>query len=375
MRAGAAVNTPLPRRQPIRVLLVDDSPLALEIIGRMLAQAPHIAVCGVAHDGAQALALVPRLLPDVVCTDLHMPGMDGLAFTRELMARHPVPVLVFSVAVQHEQHRNIFDVLEAGAVDIVAKPRGGLLQPCGELAAELVHKIRVAAGVIAMRRRRPPPAPAKEASTPAREIAGRRPPRIVGIAASTGGPQAIETLLRQLPASFPLPLLCIQHLAEGFMDGLVEWLARTSRVAVRIAQDGALPLPGTAYFAPDGMHLEVDASGRLRCRREVGVQLYRPCADLALSSLARVFGGDAVGVVLTGMGRDGVAGLGEIAAAGGVVIAQDEASCVVFGMPQAAIQSAAAPTVLPLEQIAPALARLVAGQAVLPGQARRGQDG
>lgn len=363
------------RRPPIRVLLVDDSPLALEIVRRMLETEPAISVCGTARDGAEALALIPRLRPDVVCTDLHMPGMGGLEFTHEVMALHPVPILVLSIAVQREHTDTIFEMLEAGAVDIVAKPRGGLNEASAGLADELVSKIKVAAGVVALRRRR-----RHAAAVPAdllHPVAGRvgPRPRIVGIAASTGGPLALETILRHLPRDFPLPVLCIQHIAEGFMDGLVQWLARTAPMSVCIAPDGSLPRPATAYFAPDGMHLELDAHGRLRCSPERRGQLHRPSADLALSALARVYGGDAIGVVLTGMGRDGAAGLAEIAAAGGATIAQDEATSTVFGMPGAAIENGAARRVLPLGQIAPALVRLVHGEVPSPPAASAGGRG
>lgn len=346
-----------PSRRPIRVLLVDDSPLALELVRRMLQREPSIEVCGLAHEGNEALALLPRLMPDVVCTDLHMPGMGGLEFAREVMAHHPVPILVLSVAVQREQAGTIFEMLEAGAVDIVAKPRAGLHQASGELAAELIRKIKVAAGVVALRRRRIAPLP----PTSAHRMPAIHPSRIVGIAASTGGPQAFEAILRELPDDFPLPLLCVQHIARGFMAGLVDWLGRSSRIAVCVARDGQRPVPGTAYFAPDGMHLEVQADGRLRCSAEMCGAAHMPSADLALRSLARVHGSGAVGVVLTGMGRDGAAGLAEIAAAGGVTIAQDELSSVVFGMPGAAIERGAAHSVLPLTQIAPALHRLARG--------------
>jgi two-component system chemotaxis response regulator CheB len=278
--------------------------------------------------------------------------MDGLEFTREVMARHPVPILVLSVAVQHEDAGAIFEMLEAGAVDIIAKPRGGLQRSSHVLAAELIRKIKVAAGVVALRRRRVAPL------VTAPEIRTLQRPSIVGIVASTGGPQALETILRALPADFPLPLLCVQHIACGFMAGLVDWLARSSRIAVRTARDGQLPVAGTAYFAPDGMHLEVDGGGRLRCSAEKRDAAHCPSADFALHSLAREHGAGAVGVVLTGMGRDGAAGLAEIAAAGGVTIVQDESSSVVFGMPGAAIKAGAAQCVLPLARIAPALMRL-----------------
>lgn len=341
-----------PPRRSIRVLLVDDSPLALEIVRRMLQGDPAIVVCGMVHDGAEALEVLPRLAPDVVCTDLHMPGMDGLEFTREVMARHPVPILVLSVEVQHKDAGAIFEMLEAGAVDIIAKPRGGLQRSSHELAADLIRKVKVAAGVVALRRYRGVPL------VTAPDIRALQPPSIVGIVASTGGPQALETILSALPADFPLPLLCVQHIARGFAAGLVDWLARSSRIAVRTACDGQRPVPGTAYFAPDSMHLEVDGGGRFRCSAETRDAAHCPSADFALRSLARKHGAGAVGVVLTGMGRDGAAGLAEIAAAGGVTIVQDKPSSVVFGMPGAAIKAGAAQSVLPLACIAPALMRL-----------------
>lgn len=356
---------PAAERRRIRVLLVDDSPLALEIIRRMLATEPAIELCGTARDGAEALALIPRLRPDVVCTDLHMPGMGGLELIREVIVRHPLPMLVLSVAVQKEQSTTIFDMLEAGALDIIAKPRGGLSEPDALLARELIAKIKVAAGVIVLRRRHRPPAAALPLPLPLpplpQETAPLSLPTMIGIGASTGGPQALETILRQLPASLPVPLLCIQHIAEGFMAGLVDWLGHSCRLPLRLAGEGEAPRAGTVYFAPEGRHLEIDASGRFRCRASVPGEPHRPSVDLALTALARHGGNGAVGVLLTGMGRDGARGMAAIARAGGITIAQDEASSVVFGMPQAAIEAGAARFVLPLEGIAAALVRIAHG--------------
>ena len=349
-------------RRRIRVMLVDDSPLALEIIQRMLAAEPDIEVCGTACDGARALALIPDLHPDVLCVDLHMPGIGGLELTREVMARHPLPILIVSAYVQKEQVDTIFDTLEAGAIDIVAKPRAGLRQASTAVAAQLASKIRVVAGVIALRRHR---TPVLRDLPPSIGVSRVSAPKIIAIGASTGGPQAIEAVLRELPATFPVPLLCIQHIADGFMAGLVDWLTRTSRVAVRIADDGGIPVAGTAYFAADGAHLEIDRSGHFRCMRELRGEPHRPSVDLAFSSVARRYGRDAVGVLLTGMGRDGARGLREIADAGGVTIAQDKATSAVFGMPKAAIDAGAARLVQPLGRIASTLTRLAHGEDVI----------
>lgn len=345
----------------IRVLLVDDSPIAIELVRRMLATAPEIQVVGSASDGVEALALIPQVRPDVICTDLHMPTMDGLQLTQEVMARHPLPILVLSVSVQAEQEHNIFRMLEAGALDILAKPRGGLESDFGVTALDLITKIRILAGVKVIRRRRSAMAAPAKAMPPSIQGLVTTPPCIVGIGASTGGPQALEQVLGQLPADYSLPLLCVQHIAEGFMQGLVAWLAGCCRIRVCCAEEGAQPLAGTAYFPPENRHLEIDDAGVFRCSSALPQAGHRPSIDVAFSSLARRHGAGAVGVLLTGMGQDGAQGLLDIARAGGLTIAQDQESSVVYGMPKRALELGAVRQVLPLEQIGPALCVLAAG--------------
>lgn len=356
----------------IKVLLVDDSPISMEIMRRMLASAPDIKVVGAARDGLDALELIPLVHPDVICTDLHMPKMDGLALTREVMARHPLPILVLSVSVQAQQQDNIFRMLEAGAVDILAKPRGGLDSDFSVIAQDLIRKIRILSGVKVIGRRgaaaAAPPLPPMVTSTPSSL-------EIIGIGASTGGPQAFEKILGQLPADFPLPLLCVQHIAQGFMPGLVSWLASTSRIRVTTAIEGTPPQAGTAYFPADNRHLEIDDNGLFRCSSGLPVGGHRPSVDMAFSSLARCYGGAAAGVLLTGMGQDGAQGLADIARAGGLTIAQDEESSVVFGMPKRAIELGAARQVLPLDRIGPVVCELAAGGAARETTKWRGRNG
>jgi two-component system chemotaxis response regulator CheB len=342
----------------IRILLVDDSPLSVEIIRRMLATAPEIEVVGVASNGVEALVLIPRVRPDVICSDLHMPKMNGLEMIRQVMAQHPLPILVLSVSVQADQTQNIFQMLEAGALDIMAKPRGGWQADFGIAAHDLITKIRILSGVTVFRKRWPAQLSAPEKAAHALPgVAGQRL-KIIAIGASTGGPQALEMILGRLPADFPLPLVCVQHIAEGFAQGLVDWLATHCRVRIRTAKAGEAPLAGTAYFPPNDRHLEVDDSGTFRCSTALPFGGHRPSVDIAFSSLARRFGAAAAGVLLTGMGQDGAQGMLDIARAGGLTIAQDEESSVVFGMPKCAIELGAAKHVLPLEQIAPALIRV-----------------
>lgn len=348
------MSAPSKRSSDIRVLLVDDSPIALELTRRMLAGAPGVVVVGAAGDGAQALQLIPKLHPDVVCTDLHMPVMDGYQLTREIMARHPLPILVLSVSVQAEQEHNIFQALDAGALDILAKPRG-LGSDFGVMAHDLVTKIRVLSGVKVIGRRRPSTADAS-----AFALAWPAAARIIGLGASTGGPQALEMVLRQLPASYPLPLVCVQHIAAGFMQALVDWLDGCCSIRVCCAEEGLAPQPGSAYFAPDQRHIEVDDAGLLRCSAALAPGGHGPSVDVTFHSLARHYRAGAVGVLLTGMGQDGAQGMFDIMRAGGLTIAQDEQSSVVFGMPRCAIELGAARHVLALERIGPALCALAA---------------
>lgn len=343
----------------IRVLLVDDSAIALHIMQRLLARSPDIQVVGTAADGREALDLLPALNPDVICTDLHMPVMDGLEFIRVVMSRHPRPILVVSVSVEPDSP-NVFRLLEAGAVDVFAKPRAILDADQEKLARELASKIRILSGVHVFRRN----GAAMSAASPRLPIPPqtRAAVRIVAIGASTGGPQALRAILSGLPSSFPAPVLCVQHIAHGFLSELVAWLAETSPLAVRQAVQGEVPQAGVVYFAPEDAHLELDNGGRLNLSQAPPCDGHRPSVTVTLRAAARQFGPAAVGVLLTGMGRDGADGMAAIAGAGGITIAQDEASSVVYGMPKEAVALGAARHVLPLEQIAAALAALANGR-------------
>ncbi|MDP2810020.1 MAG: chemotaxis-specific protein-glutamate methyltransferase CheB [Rhodocyclaceae bacterium] len=338
----------------IRVLLVDDSPIALHVLQRLLSSAPDIQVAGTAANGREALDLLPALNPDVICTDLHMPVMNGLELTRAVMAGQPRPILVISVSVEPGSP-NVFRLLEAGAVEVYPKPRAILDADQEKLARELASKIRIVAGVHVFRhagaatRASPPPPPALPPHVPV---------RIVAIGASTGGPLALREILSRLPAGFPAPVVCVQHIGEGFLSEMVAWLAEVSPLPVKKAAHGEAPQAGVVYFAPNGDHLEFDDDGRFALTQAPPCDGHRPSATVTLRAAARRFGAGAVGVLLTGMGRDGAEGMADIAAAGGVTLAQDEASSVVYGMPRAAVELGMVRHVLPLEQIAPALAAL-----------------
>jgi two-component system, chemotaxis family, protein-glutamate methylesterase/glutaminase len=347
----------MPILKSIRVLLVDDSLVVLAALKRLLANAPEIQVAGTARNGREAFDLIERLKPDILCTDLFMPEMNGLELVRAVMARAPMPILVISAAVEAgKDNANMFSLLEAGALDVFPKPQGDLTATSA-VAQELCRKIRILAGVRVFAKRfspasAPKPAPAK---------AARRPLGIVAIGASTGGPQALQTIFSTLPSDFPAPVLCVQHISAGFLTSLVDWLAGLGRMRAEIAQPGQRAVPGTIYFPVEGTHLEFDAGGAFVASSKAPFEGHRPSATVLFESVAKAYGRTAIGVLLTGMGTDGALGLAAIDRAGGITIAQDQASSVVFGMPRAAIELGAAQYVLPIGEIGSMLCGLVAG--------------
>ncbi len=350
-------------RPPISVLLVEDSPIALKILGEIILAAPSLTLAGTARDGREALGILPQLDPDVVCTDLYMRGIDGLELTRQIMARFPRPILVVSVAQRNS--KAAFDLLEAGAIDVLAKPASGLPGDYQRQANALVRKIEVLAGVKVFTkplRDRTPQGDGASLTGPVGPISAPLASRyrLLVIGASTGGPQATTAILSQLPASFPIPIVCVQHISKGFLEGMVAWLGRECALQVKIAAAGESPQAGTVYYASENRHLEIDARGRLAYSDDPPIEKHRPSISVLFASAAHYFGNGVAGILLTGMGRDGASGLEVISQAGGLTIAQDEATSIVFGMPKEAIALGAAARVLPIESIAPFLLRSVA---------------
>ncbi|WP_448269642.1 chemotaxis-specific protein-glutamate methyltransferase CheB [Nostoc sp. DSM 114159] len=358
---------------PIRVFLVEDSLVALTILKRILASSLEVDVVGTARNGVEALERIPAAQPQVICTDLHMPKMDGLELTRRIMADYPRPILVISTSVNtQEDSRNVFKLLQAGALDVFPKPNIDSLSDYEQVKHELINRIKVLAGVTVFTRhtsratveprthlvspKMPEPFSLKPVSNlqfPIRNLPSL--PKVVAIGASTGGPQALYAILKQLPANFPVPILCVQHISEGFLQGLVDWLAAECFLRVTIAQPGEFPKPGTVYFAPERQHLQLDTQGRLTTVSTPPVSGHRPSVTALFQAVAICYPRSAVGILLTGMGRDGADGLQAIAQAGGTTIAQDEQTCVVFGMPKEAIALGAAQHILAIGEIAPML--------------------
>ena len=343
----------------VRVLLVDDSAAFRAALATALARDPSIEVVGQAGDGKQALALVKELQPDVVTMDVIMPVMDGLEAARAILAVRPTPILLMSNLARTNEQRLALSALRLGVVDAVNKPvLGG---PDGKRGvASVIAQVKAAATVKMAKR----PSLASSPSSAAR----RRRVALVAIAASTGGPPALEQVLAGLGESFP-PVVVAQHLAASFTDGFVEWLAGALRVEVRAVDAPIAPRAGCVYVAAEGRHLRA-RPGLVEPVAAAAGEL-SPNADLLLTSAAEAYGASAIGVVLTGMGRDGAAGLRALRDAGAWTIAQDEASSVVYGMPRAAVEAGACSEVLPLSAIGPRLAWL-AGVALF---AAPGSDG
>lgn len=351
----------------IRVLLVDDSQIALAVLKRMLGNSPDITVIGSATNGRDAMRLIQELNPDLICTDLHMPLMDGLALTKEVMRTSPRPVLVVSVSVC-EGSGKVFDLIEAGALDVYSKPRGALDSDFEKHASELIRKIRILSGVRVIKKMKTESfAGAQPGLAKSLTNADKLPPaHIVVIGASTGGPQALENILPQFPHDFPMAVVCVQHITEGFMEGMMEWLSTKCKMKIRFALPGEYPSPGAIYFAQEKKHLEFSPDGRFVVGNGHPFEDHCPSITVTMRSAAACFRGFVIGVLLTGMGKDGAEGMLAIRQAGGITIAQDEDSCIVFGMPRQTIEIGGAMHVLPLNEIAQAIANNGGRQDIIP---------
>lgn len=340
----------------MRIAIVNDIPLAVEALRRALALNQRHEVIWTAGNGAEAVALCARQLPDLVLMDLLMPVMDGVEATRRIMTESPCPILVVTVSVGGNAWR-AFEAMGHGALDAVDTPTLGRDDDGASGAAALLAKIDTierlvgepGAGQIAAGGRRLAPAPAST----------RGP--LLAIGASAGGPAALLTVLRGLPKDFPAAIVVIQHVDERFAAGMAEWLGQQCALPVRLAREGEHPVTGTVLIAGTNDHLTLTASERLSYTPEPREYVYRPSVDVFFHSLPRFWPGRAVGVLLTGMGRDGATGLKALRDHGWHTIAQDQASCAVFGMPKAAIALGAAVEVLPLARITSRLQDVFSG--------------
>jgi two-component system, chemotaxis family, protein-glutamate methylesterase/glutaminase len=339
----------------IKVLIVEDSRVAQEFLAHILTSDPAVQVVGIANNGAEALEAVKEKRPDVITMDIHMPKVDGFEATRAIMESLPTPIIMVSASTSATGVASLFRALEAGALAVLRRPPGIGHPGHGAAARELIQTVKLMSEVKVVRRFARPARTDLVAPAPK----GATDIQIAAIGASTGGPPVLQKILAGLPKDLAVPVLIVQHIAPGFTVGFVEWLGSASGFPVRVAVHGESPLPGHAYVAPDGRHMGVGSGLRIVLSDQAAENGLRPSVNYLFRSVAQVLGPRALGVLLTGMGRDGAVELKAMKDRGAVTIAQDEASSVVHGMPGEAIKLDAATYVLPPEGIAVMLAALV----------------
>lgn len=347
----------MPELNPIRVLVVDDSFTAQLNLRRLLEADPNFQVVGTASTGEEAMNEVRRLTPDVVTMDIQMAQMDGIEATRAIMSSTPVPILIVSTYGSHPEWS--VKALAAGALSIMEKPPGPGAPEWERSGEELRSCVRQLSGVRVVRRWGLRAQNEGEPASTVNSAYGGRKFRVVAIGASTGGPAALQQLLSPLPANFRAPILIVQHIAGGFGPGLARWLGDEIKLPVSIAQTGERPLPGHVYLAPDHRHLELAADGTLNTTAAPPESGLRPAVSVLFRSVAKHAGPDAIGILLTGMGRDGAEELALMQNKGALTIAQDKDSSVVHGMPGEAIRLKAASMILSPPQMAQTLIRLI----------------
>lgn len=369
----------------LKVLVVDDSGFFRRRVSEIIEQDPGLEVIGTANNGKEAVARVAELKPDVVTMDIEMPVMNGIEAVRRIMEATPVPILMFS-SLTHEGAKATLDALDAGALDFLPKKFEDIARDRKEATDLLIQRVRqIARKRYLLRRARPATAPTRPAAAPTRKPqetkqptsalrrtpAGRQPGvadsapvrarasgkqyKLLAIGTSTGGPVALQSILTQFPANFSLPIVLVQHMPAAFTGAFAQRLNSLCKISVKEASDGDMLRPGTAYLAPGGMQMLIDGkpgSSRLKIMDGGERVNYKPSVDITFASLSKIYGGDVLGVILTGMGADGREGCRLLKNRGAKIWAQDEESCVVYGMPQAVTAAQIAEENISLNQMA-----------------------
>lgn len=338
----------------IRVMVVEDSPTARALMVEILQSDPEIEVVGEATHGAEAVEMTGRLRPDLITMDIHMPGMDGFTATKHIMAQSPTPIIIVSSSMSGPDVEHSLNAIQAGALMLLPKPDNPTSARFDYRRTELLTMAKAMATVKVVRRWNAAPSAA-----PGRHQSHAGPIRIVAIAASTGGPAALHRILSSLPRDFKAPIVVVQHITAGFIGGLADWLRGSCPLEVKVAEPGEELRPKHVYLAPDTGHLGVTPTGRVAISDEPPRNGFRPSADHLFESVAAAYGSSVAGIVLTGMGTDGVDGLRSVKAAGGHVLAQDEASSIVYGMPRVAVTAGIVDAILSLDDMAPRLVHLL----------------
>ena len=345
----------------IKVLIVEDSQVVRDFLTYILSSDPDIQVIGTASNGEEAVKAVEDKKPDIVTMDINMPKMDGFEATRIIMETNPIPIVLVSASWDPKEVEKTFLAMDAGALAAVRKPVGIAHPDYKDQAKELIQTVKLMSEVKVIRRqsriKRGKGIPAGLAVNDL--IPSTTDVKVVAIGASTGGPPVIAAIISGLPKDFRVPLLIVQHIAPGFVQGFADWLTNSTGFPVRIAAQGESPLSGHAYVAPDGVHMGMNTSGRIALVKSEPENGLRPSVSYLFRSVAEVFGKNIVGVLLTGMGKDGAYELKMMKEKGAITIVQDRESCVVYGMPGEAVNLNAATYVLSPPKIAELLAGLL----------------
>lgn len=343
----------------IRVMIVDDSQVARDLLTFIINSSPILEVAGYAIDGLDALKQIKTLKPDVITMDIEMPKMNGYETTQKIMETSPIPIIIVTASYHAEEVEKSFKAIQAGALAIMEKPRGPSDPNYGEIAKEIQETIMIVSELKLIRRRDPcKNMTIKPKNKQIEEETKKGMIQAVGIGASLGGPQAIAKILEDLPGDFPVPLFIVQHISMGFIDGLVNWLRSVTKLNITVAKDMEIAKPGTVYLAPETADMEISPGNVIHLKKAAPSSVH-PSAAPMFASMAKTYGHYCVGVILTGMGKDGAAELLQMKNCGAITIAQDEESCVVFGMPKEAIALGGVKYILPLGEIASFLKQII----------------
>ncbi len=345
----------------IRILIVEDLLLVRKYLQHIFESDQDIQVIGMAKDGEEGIRLAQQLKPDVIVMDINMPKMNGFEATRKIMETNAVPIVIASASYDPKEMETSFKAMEAGAVAVLGKPKGIDHPESEETARELVRTVKLMSEVKVITRR--PQAPQKKSAPISiqKEITSipkKTDIKLLAIGASTGGPVVLQTILSKLPKDFPIPILIVQHITVGFLRGLTDWLEKTTGFSIHIASRDENVLPGHVYFAPDDFHLGLSGR-RIELSKSAPESGLRPAANYLFRSVAKMYGKYAIGVLLTGMGKDGAESLKQMREQGAITIAQNKESSAVFGMPGEAIKLGAALHILSPEEIAAKIEILV----------------
>ncbi|MFQ5901133.1 MAG: chemotaxis-specific protein-glutamate methyltransferase CheB [Thermodesulfobacteriota bacterium] len=340
----------------IRVLIVEDSPLMCKMLTSTINSDPKLLVVGTAYNGKEAVELVPKLRPHVITMDINLPVMDGFEATKQIMAYNPTPIIVLSLSVFKGGMDKAFKAISYGALEVVEKAPLESTQD-NKVAKQLIEKIKFLARVKVIHH---PLAKIERRKLETIDIPKRKGTRkIIAIVASTGGPDALLRILKRLPKEFASGIVIVQHISNGFTEGLAEWLDSECQIRVKIAEDSEEIKAGIAYIAPSCLHMEVKTGERIGLTKGDSLHGHIPSGDILMESVGRVYKREATGIILTGMGRDGANGMRIIRQYHGNTIAQDEETSIIFGMPKAAIDMNIVDMVMPLDKIADEIVRIL----------------